>query len=76
MGEQEEVVLSEAARLLGFSHVTAWRHVQAGNLKARRVGPIYLVKRADLEAFEANRKEAGRPKGAKNRRPRPGGGQA
>lgn len=61
MGD-EEVVLSDAARELGFSHVTAWRYVQSGRLVARRVGPIYVVKRSDLEAFKAVRRQAGRPR--------------
>lgn len=66
MGEAEEVVLSKAARELNMSHVSVWRHVQAGRLKARRVGPIWLVKREDLEAFRKLNRPIGRP-----RRPRP-----
>jgi excisionase family DNA binding protein len=62
MRDEEEVVLSAAARELGVSHVTIWRHVQAGKLKARKVGPIYLVKRADLDAFKAARRGPGRPR--------------
>lgn len=56
------MVLSDAARELNVSRVTAWRHVQSGRLKARKVGPIYLVKRADLEDFKANRRPIGRPR--------------
>lgn len=56
------MVLSEAARLLGMSHVSAWRHIKAGRLVARRVGPIWVVKRRDLEAFKANRNPIGRPR--------------
>lgn len=66
MGEAEEVVLSEAARELGMSHVSVWRHVDSGKLKARKVGPIWLIKRADLEAFKRLDRRVGRP-----RRPRP-----
>jgi excisionase family DNA binding protein len=62
MGEEEDVVLSDAARELGVSHVTAWRHIKSGKLIARRVGPIYLIKRRDLDAFKAARKPAGRPR--------------
>lgn len=66
MEREEEVVLSEAARELGLSHVSVWRHVDSGKLKARKVGPIWLIKRADLEAFKQLRRPIGRP-----RRPRP-----
>ena len=66
MEREEEVVLSEAARELGMSHVSVWRHVDSGKLKARKVGPIWLIKRADLEAFKRLDRRVGRP-----RRPRP-----
>lgn len=62
MESEEDVVLSEAARELGMSHVSVWRHVQSGKLPARKVGPIYLVKRADLDAFKARDRKIGRPK--------------
>lgn len=58
------MVLSKAAEELGISHVSAWRHVQSGKLVARKVGPIYLIRRRDLEAFKATRKKAGRPRKA------------
>ena len=66
MEREEEVVLSKAARELNMSHVSVWRHVQAGRLKARRVGPIWLVKREDVEAFRRLNRPIGR-----HRRPRP-----
>lgn len=56
------MVLSEVARELGISHVSVWRFIQNNRLPARKVGPIYVVKRSDLEAFKANRKGPGRPK--------------
>ncbi len=56
------MVLSEAARELSLSHVSVWRYIQAGRLPARKVGPIYVVKRADLEVFKAGRRGPGRPK--------------
>lgn len=62
MEREEEVVLSEAARELGLSHVSVWRHVDSGKLKARKVGPIWLIKRADLEAFKQLRRPIGRPR--------------
>lgn len=56
------MLLSQAARELGVSHVTVWRHVQAERLKAEKVGTIYLIAADDLEAFKANRKKPGRPR--------------
>lgn len=66
MGKEEEVVLSEAARELNMSHVSVWRHVDSGKLKARKVGPIWLIRREDLEAFKRLDRRIGRP-----RKPRP-----
>ena len=62
MGDDDEMVLSEVARELGVSHVSVWRFIQANRLPARKVGPIYVVKRSDLEAFKARRRGPGRPK--------------
>lgn len=62
MGKGDEMVLSEVARELSVSNVSVWRYIQAGRLRARKVGPIYVVDRADLEAFKANRRGPGRPK--------------
>ncbi len=60
------MVLSEAARELNMSHVSVWRHVDSGKLKARKVGPIWLIRREDLEAFKRLDRRIGRP-----RKPRP-----
>ena len=62
MGDEADVVLSAAAKELGMSHVSVWRHVQSGKLPARKVGPIYLVKRRDLEEFKAKQRPIGRPR--------------
>lgn len=70
----DEFILSAAARELGVSHVTAWRHIQAGKLKARKVGPIYLIKRRDLDAFIATRRGVGRPRNASPPPPPDAGG--
>lgn len=62
MSPEDEMLISEVAQELNVSHVTVWRHVQSKALPARRVGPIYLVKRKDLDVFKANRKPIGRPR--------------
>ncbi len=66
MGDESEMVLSEVARELGVSHVSGWRFIQANRLPARKVGPIWLVKRSDVEAFKRRDRPIGRP-----RKPRP-----
>jgi excisionase family DNA binding protein len=66
----DKMVLSEVAALLGMSHTSVWRHVQAKRLPAERVGPIYLVDREAALAFKAQERKAGWPKG-KPRKPAP-----
>lgn len=57
------MLVSEVAQELKVSHVTVWRHiVKSKQLPARKVGPIYLVKRADLDAFKARHRPVGRPR--------------
>lgn len=57
------VLIPEAAKLLGMSRQTLWRHVDRGHLPARRLGRDYVIRRVDLEAFEAERqKTPGRPR--------------
>ena len=57
------VLIPEAAKQLGISRQTLWRHVHAGRLPAMRVGRDYVIRRADLATFEAQRqKTPGRPR--------------
>lgn len=58
----DEVLVSEAACELGMSHVSVWRHINSKKLPARRVGPIWLIKREDLDAFKSRDRKAGRPR--------------
>ncbi len=62
MEDDELVLLPDAARELGISHVTAWRYVKAERLKARKLGPLYVIRRADLDAFKAKDRPVGRPR--------------
>lgn len=43
--------LEEVAELLGVNYQLVYRQVKDGKLPALRVGRIYRVKRADLEAY-------------------------
>lgn len=57
------MLIPEAAQMLGMSRQTLWRHVKRGHLEAEKVGRDYVIKRAKLEAFDAERqKTPGRPR--------------
>ena len=43
--------LKEVARLLDVHYMTVYRYVRHGRLPARRHGPIWVVDRADVDAF-------------------------
>jgi excisionase family DNA binding protein len=58
----DEVLVSEAASELKMSHVSVWRHIRDKRLPARRLGPIWLIKRTDLDAFKAKDRPRGRPR--------------
>lgn len=60
--DDEILTLPVAARELGISHVTLYRLVKAGRVPTVRIGPIYGVRRADLEAFKSLDRPRGRPK--------------
>jgi excisionase family DNA binding protein len=62
MSQEDDMLISEVAQELKVSHVTVWRHIRSKKLPARRVGPIYLVKRHDFEAFKALDRPIGRPR--------------
>lgn len=49
----EALNLKQVARFLDVHYMTAYRYVRHGRLPARREGPIWLVERADAEAFLA-----------------------
>jgi excisionase family DNA binding protein len=62
MTDEDVMLISDVARELNRSHVTVWRHIRDKRLPAKRVGPIYLVERADFEAFRDKHRPVGRPK--------------
>lgn len=51
----DDLNLKQVARLLDVHYMTAYRYVRHGKLPARREGPIWVVDRADAEAFRAGR---------------------
>lgn len=62
MQEDDLLSLRDAATALDRSRMTVVRHIQAGDLKAEKVGPVYVIRRSDLEAFQARQRPPGRPK--------------
>ncbi len=49
--EGHDLNLKQVARLLDVHYMTVYRYVRHGRLPARREGPIWVVDRADAEAF-------------------------
>ncbi len=43
--------VSEVAKILGITYITAYRFVRHGKIPAIRVGKMLRVKRSDLEAW-------------------------
>lgn len=56
------VAIPEAARELGMSRQTLWRHINRGHLMAKKIGRDYLIERTELARFDAERRKGpGRP---------------
>lgn len=51
--------LADAAVTLGVHYMTAYRYVRSGRLPARKVGGVWRVRTADLDAFRAGDTAAG-----------------
>lgn len=58
--EDEFVLVPQAAVLLKVSRFTAWKYIRDGKLPARRIGRDWVIRRADLDAFQ--QPQRGRPK--------------
>ena len=48
---QELLTIAEAARALGVSHLTVYRLIKRGRLRALRVGPDFRIRRTDMERY-------------------------
>jgi excisionase family DNA binding protein len=52
----DEIVLKEAAALLGLTVPGVFRHIQSGKLPARKItGKCWVVRKSDLERFKTDR---------------------
>lgn len=60
--DDELLTLPAAARELQISHVTLYRLVKAGRIPCIQTGQYRLIKRSDLEAFKAIKRDPGRPR--------------
>jgi excisionase family DNA binding protein len=56
----------ETAERLDISTVRVFQLIKAGRLPAEKIGRDWFVKESDLETFEQNRLERGRPPKAKD----------
>jgi len=45
------LTLDEAAEILGVDYKTVYRLVRSGSLPAGKIGRVYRIKRADLDAY-------------------------
>lgn len=52
---EDRVSAAQAARECGLSHPSFTRHVLSGHIAAERIGDRIFVRRADLEAWKAQR---------------------
>ena len=50
--------IEEVAEILGLEYKTIYRLIRGGELPAARVGRVYRVSRADLEAYLERQKQA------------------
>lgn len=57
----DDMTVTEAAARLGVTTHAVRFHIRAGNLAARRVGPIYLIRRDDVEAYRILMQDQRRP---------------
>lgn len=52
---EDELVLSEAAQRIGVSSAALRQAIERGRLPARRVGPLWVVTTADIDAYAASK---------------------
>lgn len=46
--EEKFLSLSEAARLMGISRVAVFKKIKKGEIKARKVGRVYIINRKSI----------------------------
>jgi excisionase family DNA binding protein len=51
----------QAAEILGIAPVTVRQHINNGTLKAQKLGNGHVIMAEDLEKFQENRRQPGRP---------------
>jgi excisionase family DNA binding protein len=56
--QEEELTITQVARLIGAGRSSIWQAIQDGRLAARRIeehaGPLYLIRRRDAERYRAS----------------------
>ena len=44
MTKKQYTTISELAKILGISHVAVWKCIKKGQIKAEKIGHIYVIK--------------------------------
>jgi excisionase family DNA binding protein len=55
------LTIPQAAARLGLDRTRVWRLVRDGRIPAQRVGPLWLIRQSDLDAFADEPRPPGRP---------------
>ena len=55
MADDEVMTVPEAAEALGVSRIAVLQAIYHQALPATKFGPVYMLKRADVEAYRARR---------------------
>ena len=48
MTKKQYITISELASLLGISHVAVWKRVKKGQIKAEKIGNMYVINDKEL----------------------------
>jgi excisionase family DNA binding protein len=64
---EEWLTVTEAAQLIGYHADTVRKLVHAGEIKARKFGPLWQVDRAALLAYVEHVKKLGEKRGPKSK---------
>ena len=54
--EKQMLTLAEAAQSLGVEHGTLRRQIRLGKLRARKIGPLWVVSEREVERYRKENK--------------------
>ena len=62
MTKKQHITISELAKLLDISHVAVWKRVKKGQIKAEKIGNMYVITDKEL-AYILRKKATAEDKG-------------